>query len=379
MHEYDEVDHEERFATKERKGGRTLDKIWQDIFFSTIPASSIATESVDCLMETRAQDTLDAGPISSKENTQDTVEGSNDDYIKNVGMASEYISDNIFKGATLVADGLAKVIVPNVTKGIEAIGDFVISQNSNPSIPAKRKQDSTTSTATKSKEEQELEEFVSLTKDSAKASDSMRQGVRTLTYGIRDFSTRQIHATSKAWQEKQIGKQVIPDDEVRETLVATGKVGVATLGASALLVESMFHTTKAIAQTSVKVAAKVGGHYHGEEVGNLIDNVGTTAGNVLRTITHVGTLEAQVLSKAVARNSAKVEMKAKVKESVESSMKDDIEITEDEKRLRDLINTTKESITIYGEKIPLAVIEKIKSLDPKDIVDGASSRSISNK
>jgi hypothetical protein len=369
--------HEEMFVTNERKGLRRLDKFWQDIVYASVLLANSTESCMECSIEPSEHDvcTDDSIPSIKEENTNDHDKTSND-YVEKVAIASDFISDNIFKGAVLVSDGLANVIVPNVTKGIEAIGDFVIRQNSNPSIPAVKRKTENHGTATKTKEEQELEELVSWTKDSAKASDSIRQGVRTLTYGIRDYSTRQIHTASRAWQEKQIGKQVIQDENIRESLVATGKVGVATIGASALLVESIFDTTKAIAQTSVKVAAKVGAHYHGEEVGNVIDNVGVTAGNVLRTVAHVGTLEAQVLSKAVARNSAKVEMKAKIKESVDK----DVEITQDEQRLRDLMNTAKETITSYGEKIPLGVmVDKVKSLDSKVIVDGNSSSSISKE
>jgi len=47
-------------------------------------------------------------------------------------------------------------------------------------------------------------------------------------------------------------------------------------------------------------------HKHGEEVGEVVKNTGVAAGNVLRTITHVGMIEASVLSKVVARNTAKV-------------------------------------------------------------------------
>jgi len=48
-------------------------------------------------------------------------------------------------------------------------------------------------------------------------------------------------------ERERIGKQLIPDDDVRETVVATGKVGLSVLGAFALLIESMFEMTKAIA------------------------------------------------------------------------------------------------------------------------------------
>jgi hypothetical protein len=101
---------------------------------------------------------------------------------------------------------------------------------------------------------------------------------------------------------------------------------------------------------------------------------------VLRTVAHVGTLEAQVLSKVVARNSAKVEMKAKTKNSLDVIGTEEIEITQEEQNLIDIMNKAKDTVKSCGEKIP-TLVDKIvfsnldRNGDSKDKPDEALSRS----
>ena len=65
------------------------------------------------------------------------------------------------------------IIVQNVTKGIEAIGDVVIQD----AEPCAIKQ-----VSDKPVKEKEDEEFVAMTDYSVKATDSIQQGARTLAY-----------------------------------------------------------------------------------------------------------------------------------------------------------------------------------------------------
>ena len=51
--------------------------------------------------------------------------------IENIIDAGDLVSEHIFRGAKFLQDDLANIIVPNITKGIEAIGDIVI-QNAEP-------------------------------------------------------------------------------------------------------------------------------------------------------------------------------------------------------------------------------------------------------
>lgn len=56
-------------------------------------------------------------------------------------------------------------------------------------------------------------------------------------------------------------------------------------------------------------------HKFGGNTGQLIENTGTATGNVLRGITHVGTLEGKVMSKIIAQKAAKSNMEDKLEQN----------------------------------------------------------------
>ncbi len=245
--------------------------------------------------------------------------------IQKIIDTGDAVSEHIVTAAQFAKVGMAKYIVPAFTRGIEVVGEVVI-KHTEPLVkpsPSALTEDDDDDDPTRQQEqlnhddeeeeeeqknEKDLRDYVGISDKSVKTTDSIRRGARSVAFGVRDFSTRQVQRGTTAWKEKELGKQLIPDDDVRETVVATGKVGVATLGAAALLTETLFETTKAIAQTSVKVASDVANHKYGEDAGKLVQNTGDATGNVLRTITHVGMLEAQVLTKVIAKNTAKNEV-----------------------------------------------------------------------
>jgi len=218
--------------------------------------------------------------------------------LEKIKAAGEMVAENIFEFAKFVQSGVEKFIVPNIAAGIEVVGDIVI-QNTEPCIIQKRNG---------GKKDQEIDDLVWFTDASVKRTDSIREAAKTTAFGIRDYSSRKIHEGTEVWKENGVGKKMIKDDFVREKVVATGRIGFATLGAVAILAETLLETTITVAKTSVKVASGVAHHTHGEEAGKLVNNTGVATGNILRTVTHVATLEASVLTKAVARNTAKVGM-----------------------------------------------------------------------
>ena len=210
--------------------------------------------------------------------------------------------------------GMARHVVPTVTKGIEAVGEIVINRtepSAKPNPCSFCACDSDASDEEGRDNKERLKHYVRVSDQSVKASASIRRGARSVAFGVRDFSTRQVQSATAAWKEKEISKHVIPDDGVRDTVLATGRVGAATLGAAALLTETVFESTRAIAQTSVRVASDVAHHKYGEDAGRLVQNTGDATGNVLRTITHVKMLKYQVLAQIVAKNTAKEEIAGK--------------------------------------------------------------------
>merc|ERR1712038_313398 len=149
--------------------------------------------------------------------------------------------------------------------------------------------------------------------------DKVRAGTRGTVFGIRDISTKGVTKASEKWNEKNVGKKVIEDDDVRGVVSAAGKVGVASLGAAAIVAESLFETTKAVAQSTVSVAADVASHKYGEDAGKVIQNTGDATGNVLRTVTHVMAMEGGVLTTLIAKNTGKEVMLKELNKEMKNS------------------------------------------------------------
>ncbi|GFH55800.1 hypothetical protein CTEN210_12276 [Chaetoceros tenuissimus] len=273
--------------------------------------------------------------------------------LRNLQESTDEISKTIFASAQFLSDGIKKNIVPNINKGIQSLGQIVV-ENTSP-------HDGTSTSA-------DIKDYMETSEAALQTTDSLRQNVKSISFGIRDLSTRKIHEVSNYWKENQIGKQLVQDDEMRETIVSGGKIAMAALGASALLVESLVDTTTSIGKTSVDVVSQVVEHQKGQEAGRLVKNAGQATGNVLRTVTHVGMLEGQVLTKSIARNSAKVGMSQgnsqpldgqELSKEHERKESRELEMTETEKEFYTLLNKPKDLIKDVEEKLP-AIVDTVK-------------------
>jgi len=138
------------------------------------------------------------------------------------------------------------------------------------------------------------------------ATDKVRETARTALYGIRDASTEGISRAAKKFEEEKLGERLVPNKESRELLATAGKVGVASLGAVAIVGEAMFESTRSVAKKASNVTADVVSYKYGEEAGQVVKDVGDTTGNILRTATYVACLERRILTKVVAKNTAKL-------------------------------------------------------------------------
>jgi hypothetical protein len=246
-----------------------------------------------------------------------------------VKLKSEQAATTIYDGAKFVRDSLSTHFVPNVTSGIEALGEFAKRNIApNPSDENADERDdcirgdddgngngdgghgasSNNNNNIDTNDDNEEDQVLKLTNSTVQATDTLRESTKFVAHGIRNYSTKGINTIKNKWEEKELGKELIADDDLREVTVAAGRVGVATVGASAVVVESIFETTKAVLQTSVKVAADVAQHKYGGNAGKQVQGTGDAVGNILSSMTHVASLQGQVLTKVVARDAAKSHM-----------------------------------------------------------------------
>jgi hypothetical protein len=102
-----------------------------------------------------------------------------------------------------------------------------------------------------------------------------------------------------------VGCSPLNQRERREILRAAGKVGMATVGAAALVSEAVARSSRSVVIKTAGVAADVVGHKYGTTAGDVVKNAGDTAGNLVRVAGHVALLDSSVLAKHVAKTASK--------------------------------------------------------------------------
>ena len=165
---------------------------------------------------------------------------------KSIKAAGDFVAENMYSGAQFLSRGLA-FFIPKVTEGIENFGAFA-KQNIEPSSSLAETYDEVEEKSTNEEnyiDSNEDDQAVAITAASVEATDVFRESAQTVAFGIRDYSTRGINILAKQWEEKEIGQELCPEHELRESLVFAGKVSMATLGASVNLAESILDATKA--------------------------------------------------------------------------------------------------------------------------------------
>jgi hypothetical protein len=124
---------------------------------------------------------------------------------------------------------------------------------------------------------------------------------------IRDASTDRIHHLAQRMEQEQWGQRIILHEGSRNVLVAVGTVGIASLGAAAIVGEAVVATTASVALKAAEVTASVVRYKYGEHAGQVVEDASQTTGNILRTTSALALLELSVLSKSVAKNTIKVQ------------------------------------------------------------------------
>lgn len=143
--------------------------------------------------------------------------------------------------------------------------------------------------------------------DAAKrATASVRESTQACVTVARGVSSRGLQAAATHFQQEGMGEKLVPHPEHRTVLTAAGHVGMASLGAAAIVGEALFDSTRAIAQKTTHVTADVVQHKYGTSAGQLVRDASDTAGNILRTIAQVATLDGMVLGKIVAKDTGKM-------------------------------------------------------------------------
>ena len=232
----------------------------------------------------------------------------------------EYCStvDSVIKGSVIAAESIAdaakwverglKRSVPVMHIGLEAAGDQL-----------KGMMTPTTATG-RCENVQAVASYASVAKT---ATAGVREKVKFAADGVRDASVKGIHMAAKKFEDERIGHMLVRDKNHREVFMAAGRVGMATLGAAAVVGEAVFETSTSVSRKTVAVTADVVRHKYGDDAGQILQDGCDTTGNILTTIAHVALLESRVWSKSVAKNAGKVQFRNQYDDGGEEELPED--------------------------------------------------------
>ncbi|KAL3933644.1 MAG: hypothetical protein SGBAC_010299, partial [Bacillariaceae sp.] len=149
----------------------------------------------------------------------------------------------------------------------------------------------------------------SFSRAAKRASGEVKDSTLWLVQNARDASSRGLEMVAEKLDKTTNGRhrsmyeQLSP--ESAEALKAVGKVGMATLGATALVGEAMIETSRALVRKTGSVAADIVEHKYGTDAGQVVLDASATADNLVRAAGNVTLLEHKVLAKSLAKEAGK--------------------------------------------------------------------------
>lgn len=142
-----------------------------------------------------------------------------------------------------------------------------------------------------------------------RTTNSVKETAQWTAKTIKQASTDRIQSIAQRFEENSLGERLIPNEAHRNVIVAAGTVGIASLGAAAIVGEAVVKTTASVACKATAVTTDVVRYKYGDHAGQIVEDASLTTGNILETVGHVTMFEASVLAKSVAKNTVVVQAK----------------------------------------------------------------------
>jgi len=89
----------------------------------------------------------------------------------------------------------------------------------------------------------DMEDIVTYSSSARKSTESMKVWTRNASLGVKNVATSGIINLANQWEEHKIGEKIIPSEKHRVMVSNVGKVGLAGLGATAMVTEALFQGT----------------------------------------------------------------------------------------------------------------------------------------
>lgn len=149
-----------------------------------------------------------------------------------------------------------------------------------------------------------------------RASEGARDGTLVAVNKIREVSTQGLVLVTDRLHGRGLAARMSP--ECAETFRAAGKVGMATLGAAAVVGEALVETSRALVKKTGAVTAGIVEHKYGTSAGQVVSDAGETAENLVRAVGNVALFETTVMAKSIAKNAGKVQLDHEISKAKDS-------------------------------------------------------------
>ena len=156
----------------------------------------------------------------------------------------------------------------------------------------------------------------SLKRVSKGAKESTKVAIETFRHG----TVRGVRVIATKFEQGGTGDSL--PTECCEALRAAGKVGVATIGAAAIVGEALLETSRALIETTASVTADVVHHRYGSSAGKVASDAGETAINIVCTLGNVAVVSggATALATTVVKENAKIHAASEAEKGMEALM-----------------------------------------------------------
>ena len=155
-----------------------------------------------------------------------------------------------------------------------------------------------------------------------RASEYARQGSKLIAESTFDTTLSGLHKIGNKVEESSTDMidQIPPEN--REMIKAAGKIGIASVGAVALVADAVIETSRSLSSKTVGITADIVGHKYGSVAGEVARDAADTYTNVVQTMGNI-TLASNgsKLVKKAAKNAGKNQIDEDVEKAKEMIIK----------------------------------------------------------
>ena len=235
------------------------------------------------------------------------IDKSRQHVINRVATTGDSAAIMISTSAKLIETGLVEKSVPAISRNIETAGTHVKGYIKPDEYPLMMDRDAV---------------VAMVYSDAARRSSvSVLKGTKYAVGCIKEASSKGMQLISSKFEDRDVTTYDSSDllsPEGAAVVKAAGRVGMATLGAAAIVGEAVLATSQAVVRKTADVTVDVVRHKYGESAGQVVDDAGEITRNILGTLGNVALLEGSITSSSLSKEISKTHVNSEYTRAKES-------------------------------------------------------------